>query len=335
MAGGTVLHNRYKLEKLLAQGGFGAVYLGIDTKGNDRPVAVKDMILGEDPKEFNIRLNFFRREFEILKSLEVVPIVPRVYDFIHQGQTAHLVMEFIRGKDLMKIMEANGSQPFTMLQVLEWGKNICDVLDHMHSQHPPLVHRDLKPENIMLLEDKKSIKMIDFGTARDLGKTVKERAAKKTLVFSAGYAPMEQRIGNVEPRSDLYALAATLFHVATGKHPDDCDPPMLTQIEDTIANPTTPDQKQYRWFYELLKINLSDDINERYFSAKEFRADLERGRVSTETPCPKCQTPNKVRTPFCTKCAECLTNMNLLCGSCGKNNGMGSRFCIYCGNRLK
>lgn len=335
MAGGTVLHGRYKLEKLLAQGGFGAVYLGVDTKGGNRQVAVKDMILGEDPKEFNIRLNFFRREFEILRSLEAVPIVPRVYDFIHQGQTAHLVMEFIRGKDLMKIMEANGNRAFPMPQVIDWGKHICDVLDHMHSQQPPLVHRDLKPENVMLLEDQRSIKMIDFGTARDLGKNARERAAKKTLVFSAGYAPPEQRIGIVEPRSDLYALAATLFHLATGKHPDDCDPPMPDQVEDALKTPTLPEHKQYRWFYELLKINLAEDINERYFTAKEFKADLERQRISTEMNCPQCQTPNKVRTPYCVKCAHCLTNMSLICSSCGKNNAMGSRFCIYDGSRLK
>src|SRR5262249_43769970 len=96
-AAGTVLHGRYRLAKLLKTGGFGQVYMATDTKMGNRPVAIKDMI-GSDPQEFNIRLNFFRREAEILRSLEAVPIVPRVYDFIHEKQTAHLVMEFIRGK---------------------------------------------------------------------------------------------------------------------------------------------------------------------------------------------------------------------------------------------
>ena len=80
---GTLLQNRYRIEKLLAMGGFGAVYLASDTKNNNRPVAVKDMICA-DPQEFAIRLNFFRREAEILRSLEVIPIVPRVFDFIEQ-----------------------------------------------------------------------------------------------------------------------------------------------------------------------------------------------------------------------------------------------------------
>src|SRR5204862_842261 len=106
-----------------------------DTKQHNRAVAIKDMI-GNDPQEFAIRLNFFRREAEILRSLEGVPIVPRVYDFIHQGQTAHLVMEFIRGKDMLDLLESGGNKPFPIPSVVEWAKSICDVLDHMHRQTP-------------------------------------------------------------------------------------------------------------------------------------------------------------------------------------------------------
>ncbi len=87
-----------------------------------------------DPQEFAIRLNFFRREAEILRSLDTITIVPRVYDLIEQGQTAHLVMEFIRGQDLLKLMEANNNQPFPLDQVIDWGKEICDVLTaHAHA----------------------------------------------------------------------------------------------------------------------------------------------------------------------------------------------------------
>src|SRR4051794_8569467 len=139
VAAGTLLHGRYRPEKLLAMGGFGAVYKAVDTKNGNREVAIKDMISG-DPQEFAIRLNFFRREAEILRSLEPVPIVPRVFDFIHQGQTAHLVLEFIRGTDLLKLMENNDNKPFPVPQVIEWGKSVCDVLAHMHTQSPPLIH---------------------------------------------------------------------------------------------------------------------------------------------------------------------------------------------------
>ena len=332
IAGGTLLHGRYRLEKLLKMGGFGAVYRGVDTKSADRPVAVKDMI-GNDPQEFAIRLNFFRREAEILRALETVPIVPRVYDFIHQGQTAHLVMEFIKGKDLLDILEQNDNKPFPVPLAVEWGKAICDVLSTMHNQSPPLIHRDLKPDNIMLLEDQRSIKMIDFGTARDLGRTAKERAAGKTRVYTEGYAPPEQIVGKPEARSDLFALAATLYHLVTGKAPEGFY--TAKEIETQLADAASPIPAQHRWFYDLIRINLSEDVNDRYFSAKEMKADLTAQRVTKEAPCPKCKTLNQVRMPFCVKCAEPLTDPTAPCVMCGKYNRMGGRFCIYCGNRLR
>jgi phage FluMu protein Com len=331
-AAGTLLHGRYRLDKLLKMGGFGAVYMATDTKQANRLVAIKDMICA-DPQEFNIRLNFFRREAEILRALESVPIVPRVFDFIQQGQTAHLVMEFIRGKDLLDIMEANGNKPFPLPLVIDWGKHMCDVLITMHSQSPPLIHRDVKPDNIMLLEDQRSIKMIDFGTARDLGRSIQERMAGKTRVYTEGYAPPEQIVGKPEPRSDLFALAATLFHLASGKSPEGFY--TAKELEEQLADPHSSLPAQYRWFYDMIRINLSEDVNDRYFSAREFKADLERQRVTTEVSCPKCKTVNKVRTPYCTKCAEPLTDPTSPCNMCGKYNRMGSRCCIHCGNRLR
>jgi serine/threonine-protein kinase len=332
IAGGTLLHGRYRLDKLLKMGGFGAVYMATDTKVDSRAVAIKDMI-GNDPQEFAIRLNFFRREAEILRTLEKVPIVPRFYDFINQGQTAHLVMEFIRGKDLLDLMEANGNKPFPVPLIVEWGKSICDVLTTMHSQQPPIIHRDLKPDNIMLLEDNRSIKMIDFGTARDLGRTAKERTAGKTRVYTEGYAPPEQIVGKPEARSDLFALAATLYHLATGKAPEGFY--TATEIETQLAAPACPWPAAQRWFFELLKINLAEDLNDRYFSAREFKADLLKQQVTREVACGKCRATNKARTPYCIKCAEPLTEAAAACSMCGKNNHMGARFCIHCGNRLR
>jgi serine/threonine protein kinase len=330
-APGTVLHGRYKIEKLLAMGGFGAVYLASDVKAN-RPVAIKDMICA-DPQEFSIRLNFFRREAEILRSLEKCTIVPRVYDFIYQGQSAHLVLEFIRGQDLLKILETNGNRPFPLDLVLEWGKQICDVLAQMHTLSPPVVHRDLKPDNIMLLEDGRSIKLIDFGTARDIGRSHKTRLSAKTRVYTEGYAPPEQIIGKPEARSDLFALAGTLFHLATGKAPEGYYTARELEAQLKDANGTIPPSE--RWFYELLKINLAEDMNDRYFTARELKADLERRRLTTETVCPWCRQTNRVREPYCGKCAYPLTEPTPPCNHCGKINQMGSRFCIHCGNRLR
>jgi predicted Ser/Thr protein kinase len=331
-AKGTMLSGRYRIEKLLAMGGFGAVYLATDVKAKNREVAIKDMICA-DKQEFAIRLNFFRREAEILKSLEALPVVPRVYDLTEEGESAHLVLEFIRGQDLLKLMEAKNNKPFPLEQVVDWGKSICDVLTHMHSQSPPLVHRDLKPDNIMLLEDGRTIKMIDFGTARDLGRTQKDRQAAKTRVYTEGYAPPEQIVGKPEPRSDLFALAGTLYHLVTGKAPEGFY--TARDLEEQLSGSSGSIPADQRWFYELIKINLSEDAKDRYFSAREIKADLERRRVTKEVTCGKCQQVNKVREPYCARCAEPLTDPAPPCHNCGKVSRMGSRYCIHCGSLLR
>jgi len=293
-----------------------------------------------DPQEFNIRLNFFRREAEILRSLQNNPIVPRFFDFIHQGQSAHLIMELIQGQDLLKIMDQNGNQPFPIDQVIGWGQNICDVLTHMHNQSPPLVHRDLKPDNIMLLDDKSAIKLIDFGTARDLGRTQRTRIAAKTRVYTEGYAPPEQIVGKPEPRSDLFALAGTLYHLITGKPPQGSYTAreLEKRMNPDFTPPGHPSEtipENLRWFFQLIQINLAEDANDRYFSAREFKVDLEHRKITKESICPRCRSINKVREPFCLKCAEPLTDPTPPCTHCGKLNRMGSRCCIFCGNRLR
>ena len=91
----------------------------------------------------------------------------------------------------------------------------------------------------------------------------------------------------------------------------------------------------HRWFFELIRINLAEDANDRYFSGREFKKDLELQRITKEVACPECQTVNKVREPYCLKCAAPLTEVTPPCAHCGKQNRMGSRCCIYCGNRLR
>jgi predicted Zn finger-like uncharacterized protein len=330
-APGTVLHGKYQVERLLAEGGFGKVYLAKDVKAN-RLVAIKDMIC-EDAQEFELRLNFFQREAEILRLLSQFPIVPRVYDFIQHEKTAHLVMEYIPGENLLKLIEAKNNQPFALDLVVEWGRQICEVLHHLHSQTPPIIHRDLKPDNIMLLADGKTIKMIDFGTARDVGKSLKTRLAAKTRVYTEGYAPPEQIIGKPEARSDLFALAGTLYHLATGKAPEGYY--TARELADQLHHSNGSIAAERRWFLELLQINLAEDANDRYFSALEIKKDLEGRRLTTEIACPACRHINKVREPYCSKCAQPLTALTPPCSRCGQPNRMGSRCCIYCGNRLR
>ena len=327
---GTVLHGRYRVDKLLAIGGFSAVYLAGDLQNGGKPVAIKDMICNE-PQEYQVRLSFFQREAEILKALAKLPTVPRFHGFYREGKSAQLVLEYIAGQDLLRILESNSNAPFPFEQVLGWGKEVCDVLTHMHNQSPPIVHRDIKPENIMLLREQNSIRMIDFGTARDLGRSAGNKPAAMTRVYTEGYAPPEQILGKPEARSDIFALAGTLYHLATGKAPDFHT---ARELEQQLkgATPNWPEER--RWFFELLRINLSEDAGERYFSCRDFRADLDKRQITREVACSKCRTTNSVRQPYCSQCAAALTDFAPPCQQCGKNNRLGSRWCIHCGHRL-
>jgi serine/threonine protein kinase len=157
--------------------------------------------------------------------------------------------------------------------------------------------------------------------------------AAKTRVSTEGYAPPEQIVGKPEPRSDLFALAGTMYHLATGRAPEGFYTARELEAQLKEHNGLVPAEQ--RWFFELIKINLSEDVNDRYFSAREIKADLQRRRVTKEMPCPKCQQVNKIREPYCCKCAEALTDPTPPCYHCGKTNRMGSRCCIHCGNRLR
>ena len=155
-------------------------------------------------------------------------------------------------------------------------------------------------------------------------------ADRQTIVFTPGYAPLEQEFGHAETRSDLYALAATLFHLVTGRPPKS-GPDTIQAIDDLLDDPRQPVPAQHRWFYELLKINLSENVNDRYLSAQDFKADLEKRQITREVRCRKCGGPSPARTPYCSRCAAPLHALVAACNDCGRNNLLGSKYCIYCG----
>jgi eukaryotic-like serine/threonine-protein kinase len=323
---GQVVAGKYRIEEALATGGFGVVYRAADTATGE-PVAVKEMI-ATDPREFRLRRTFFRREAEILRAIQHVPIVPRLFDFVEDGTAAYLVLEFIPGSNLLALLDRPGAKPFPVPKVAAWGGKICEALAHMHRMTPPVVHRDMKPENVMLLPDGETIRLIDFGTARDMGTGAKERGVAKTKVYTEGYAPPEQVIGKPEPRSDLFALAGTLYHLATGQAPEG----FFTgrEVARNLANHPSDE----RWFWELVAINLSEDVNDRYLSARDLKGDLERGAVTGEVYCSKCGTGTPAREPYCRGCAAAMAPAGGPCPRCERPTLLGCRFCVTCGTRL-
>ncbi len=152
-------------------------------------------------------------ETELLKRFNH-PNLPSIIDVIDGDGTFLIVMDYIEGNSLSKALE-NGAQ--SQDDVIEWSKQLCDVLGYLHSRKPPIIYRDMKPANVMLKPDGK-ISLIDFGTAREFKSSSVEDT---TCLGTQGYAAPEQYGGHgqTDARTDIYCLGATMYHLVTGHNP--------------------------------------------------------------------------------------------------------------------
>jgi serine/threonine protein kinase len=214
---GTMLSaGRYKIEKSVAAGGMGAVYRAIDIRFDDEPCAVKEMLDDfHSDVDRNQALDWFKREAKLLLKLNH-PCIPRVRDFFVEGGKHYLVMDYIEGRTLAEVFAKEGNVPglngargVSEARARSWAQQICNVLGYLHRQDPPIIFRDLKPSNIMVTS-RDEVKLIDFGIARTF-----QSQRQSTIIMTIGYAPPEQLYGMPEPRSDLYALGATLQRILT------------------------------------------------------------------------------------------------------------------------
>ncbi|MEW6732924.1 MAG: FHA domain-containing serine/threonine-protein kinase [Acidobacteriota bacterium] len=212
---GCIVADRYVIVKRIGGGGMGSVYLVRDKRLADAPRALKEMI-GQfaDEKQRKKAIEDFERESKLLASLEH-PSIPTIFDYFSANGRCYLVMKYINGGDLEGQMRAAPDGWLPERTVAEWGIQLCDVLDYLHNQEPPIIYRDMKPANIMLDEKTHRVMLVDFGIARFVAPTQKNVTAIGTM----GYAPPELFAGKVEPRSDLYSLGATMFHLVTGTDP--------------------------------------------------------------------------------------------------------------------
>lgn len=213
---GTLLAGRYLVEGILGAGGMGTVYRAADARLGGRHWAVKEMS-GPQPgdPDHDACLRGFRAEAELLASLHH-PRLPRVVDYFEWSGREHLVMDLVAGRDLRRVLEEDG--PPEPEVALRWAISVLGVLEYLHSRRPPVVVRDLKPSNLVLTPGGEIV-LVDFGIARTLLPDART-ATMARGVGSPGYAPPEQYArGNTDPRSDLYALGATLYHLLTGREP--------------------------------------------------------------------------------------------------------------------
>jgi serine/threonine protein kinase len=203
---------RYSFRQWLAQGGMGVIYLAQDKARNNAPCVLKQLaIVDATPEEHEEAVRFFKREVDILRRLSHPGIV-QLFDYhVTNDHKCFLVMDYVPGTNLEKMIKTSG--PFASEAVVEIGIQCCQILEYLHQHEPPIIYRDLKPSNLMLTPEGQIV-FIDFGIARTL---VPQQVA--TRVVTTGYSPPEQYFGRPEPRSDLYALGATLGNLLTGVRP--------------------------------------------------------------------------------------------------------------------
>ena len=226
---GTTLQQRYRIDKQIGQGGMGAVYVATDERFGST-VAIKETLCMDD----NFR-KAIEREARLLNSLKHSAL-PRVSDHFLESEGQFLVMEYIQGEDLGHMLETRACA-FDVAQVLKWADQLLDALDYLHNQNIPVVHRDIKPQNLKITAGGQIV-LLDFGLAKgnptDAGH---QTAAKSIFGYSRNYASLEQIQGTgTDPRSDLYSLAATLYHLMTNTAPEDA----LTRAMSVLSQKPDP-----------------------------------------------------------------------------------------------
>ena len=257
---GSLVDGKYKILNKVGQGGMSVVYLAMNEKAN-KQWAVKE-VRKDGVLDFEAVKQGLVAETDILKRLSH-PNLPSIIDVIDTDESFIIIMDYIQGNSLNKALEEYGAQPQD--KVIEWAKQLCDVLGYLHTRTPPIIYRDMKPANIMLKPDG-NVTLIDFGTAREYKE---KNLADTTCLGTVGYAAPEQfgGMGQTDARTDIYCLGATLYHLVTGMNP--CEPPYeIKPIREINPNLSGGLERI------ILKCTQRDP-NDRYQSAAELMYALE------------------------------------------------------------
>ena len=218
LAIGTPLQGgRYIIKEILGQGGMGAALLATDKRLDSKQVVIKELISdSNDPTKLKEDEANFKREVVTLAHLDH-PLIPNVTDNFDENSRFFMVQEYVEGENLEDRIDRL-NQPMNERDVLIYASELLDVLDYLAQQTPPIIHRDIKPANIIISTKDKKAHLVDFGIARaDAARNAKRK--QTSALGTPGYAPPEQYQGNADPRSDLYALGATLHHLLTNRDP--------------------------------------------------------------------------------------------------------------------
>ena len=258
---GSLVDGKYRVLSEIGHGGMSVVYMAINEKAN-KTWAIKE-VRKDGIKDFEIVKQGLIIETELLKKLNH-PNLPSIIDVIEDEETLLIVMDYIEGNPLSKALEEYGAQPQDY--VIEWAKQLCDVLGYLHSRTPAIIYRDLKPANIMLKPDG-NLMLIDFGTAREFKE---KNLADTTCLGTIGYAAPEQfgGKGQTDARTDIFCLGATMHHLVTGINP--CEQTSFVKTPITQINPSLSDGLE-----NIIIKCLQDNKEDRYQSCVELMYALD------------------------------------------------------------
>ena len=276
---GRVIDNKYEIIAAIGKGGMSNVWLGRDRR-LDKLWAIKEIKPSTRGRQAQANRQAIIDEANFMKRLDH-PAIPRVVDIIDTGASIFVVMDYVNGTALSKVLRQQG-EPFSQEEVIDWGVQLCDVLGYLHSIRPPdgypVVYRDLKPSNVMLRDDG-SVKLIDFGISMELLPT---GPSDTRVIGTVGYGAPEQvdpevhKTTPVDVRADIYALGTTLYSLVTGHVPKmRTDEVGRTQVDFDLRpirdwNPQLSDGLQ-----TIIERATRRDPNERYQTIADMRYDLE------------------------------------------------------------
>lgn len=267
---GTIIENKYEILTEIGRGGMSVVYLAMDRRLN-KQWAVKEIKKQVNDINNDVVVQSLVTEANLMKKLDH-PALPRIVDIIDDNRTIYVVMDYIEGTSLDKVLAERGV--IDQHTVIEWAKVLCDAMNYLHTRKPPIIYRDMKPANVML-KPEGTLKIIDFGIAREYKE---ENVADTKWLGTRGYAAPEQfgGSGQTDGRTDIYNLGVTLYHLVTGKNPTEppyvmypiryWNPALSGGLEQIILKCTQPNpEKRYQNCDELMyALEHYEEIDEKF-----------------------------------------------------------------------
>lgn len=256
---GNIIGDKYQVLEVIGYGGMSNVYLVMDLK-LQKKWAMKEIVFGQNWNLQPVLMRSVLAEINVMKKLDHL-MLPRIVDVVETSKAYYVIMDYVEGVTLSRYLRKEGT--ISQERAIQWAKELCGVLSYLHEQQPTIIYRDMKPSNI-ILQSNGSLKLIDFGTAKEYGIA---EGAETIPLGTKGYAAPEQYDGTVDIRTDIYGLGMTLYQLLTGKK--------AKELEGEIPSIRAERPDLSLGLEYVIKKCTRKNPKERYQNCKELLYDLE------------------------------------------------------------